>query len=68
MKMPQGVSSWEIAGISAFPLVEAMLSLDIPAKLGWSPEQFFSVLAGLMTLMAMGRALQSNRTAKKPAE
>lgn len=66
MKMPEGISKWEIAGVSAWPIVEAMISMELPAKLGWTSEQFFSVLAGLMTAMAIARALADSRKAKAP--
>jgi hypothetical protein len=64
IKLPEGVSGWEVGGISAFPIVQAMLDMQIPAVLGMSVEQFFSVLAGLLTLAAILRAIMANRAAK----
>ncbi len=59
---PKQISKWEIAGVSALPLVEAMFALELPARLGLSAEQFVSVLAGLMTVLAIARALRDARS------
>lgn len=66
-KIPEGVSRWEVVGISAYPIVEAVLSFDLPEKLGWSTEQFFSFLAALMTVFAIIRAMRDNTKAKVEA-
>ena len=63
-KVLEGVSRWEVVGISAYPIVEAVLAFDLPEKLGWSTEQFFSFLAALMTVFAIVRAMRDNTIAK----
>lgn len=53
---PKNVSKWELLGIPAYPIVEAMFAVELPSKLGMTPEAFVSLLAGLLTLAAMVRA------------
>lgn len=60
---PKQISKWEIAGVSAYPLVEAMFALELPARLGLTTEAFVSVLAGLMTLLAIVRAARDAKQA-----
>lgn len=55
------VSKWEIAGVSAYPIVTALFALNIPAKLGLTSEAFLEVLAGLLTLAAVVRAIVDSR-------
>lgn len=62
--MPEGVSKWEIGGVSALPIVQAALAMDLPSLMSMTTEQFFSVLAGLVTLAAIVRAMADNRKAK----
>ena len=49
------IQSWEIAGVSVYPVVQAMLALDIPARLGLDVEQFLNAVIGLFTLAAIIR-------------
>lgn len=58
------VSKWEIAGVSALPLVEMIFALELHAKLGLSAEQMISVLAAVMTGLAIARAALDARRGK----
>ncbi|MEC9048921.1 MAG: hypothetical protein VYA51_12995 [Planctomycetota bacterium] len=62
---PKSFSSWEIAGVSALPLVEMLFALDVPGMLHISPEQMISILAALMTVMAIVRASLDAKKAKQ---
>ena len=61
-KLPANVSKWEIAGVSALPLVEVIFALDLHTTAGLSAEQMITILAGLMSVLAIVRAV---RDAKK---
>ena len=61
-KLPANVSKWEIAGVSALPLVEVIFALDLHTTAGLSAEQMITILAGLMSVLAILRAV---RDAKK---
>jgi hypothetical protein len=61
--LPANVSRWELAGVSALPIVEVIFSLDLHTALGLSAEQMISVLAALMTALAIARAVIDARKA-----
>jgi hypothetical protein len=55
---------WEIAGISAWPVVEALLALNIHGQLGITEVAFLKACIGLMTVAAIARAVLDAK--KKP--
>lgn len=52
---------WEIAGISAWPVVEALLALNIHGTLGISEAAFLKACIGMMTVAAIARAMLDAR-------
>lgn len=58
------VSKWEIAGVSALPLVEMIFALELHTQLGLSAEQMVSILAAAMTALAIARAAMDARRGK----
>jgi predicted membrane-bound mannosyltransferase len=55
---------WEIAGISAWPVVEALLALNIHGAIGITEVAFLKACIGAMTVAAIIRAALDSR---KPA-
>jgi hypothetical protein len=49
------IQSWEIAGVSVFPVVQAVLALEIPAHMGITENQFLQAVIALFTLAAIIR-------------
>lgn len=55
------MNKWEIGGISAAPIIEAIMALELHSKVGMSTEQFIHVIVALFTLAAIVRALMDKK-------
>lgn len=62
------MQKWEIAGISAAPILEALLALDLHTKMGLSEGQVIHVMVALFTMVAIARALMDKRKVAASAQ
>lgn len=58
------VQRWEYGGVAIWPVVEALVALEVHSALGWDEAQLYKVVIALFTVAALVRAALAARAAQ----